>query len=176
MWTPFSHDHPGPMKVHFHIPWQHNNTQRTLCTTVFASKKEVQGTSRSLLRLHSIHNTKPPTHIWFKAPTTEPPLRAHRLCEDVGIPSCSTSSSTSSSSRQPHLTPQGIDASAWTPHNKRINRVDRLNPCDNILHGYRCVFDLAFSHFDGIYGFKFPSKFLEISCRDLTSFAFLSLN
>ena len=72
---------------------------------------EVQGTSRSLLRLHSIHNTKPPTHIWFKAPTTEPPLRAHRLCEDVGIPSCSTSSSASSSSQQPHLMPQGIDAS-----------------------------------------------------------------
>jgi len=45
-----------------------------------------------------------------------------------------------------------------------------MRECDNILHGYRCVFDLAFSHLDGIYGFKFPSRFLEISCGDLTSF------
>ena len=36
-------------------------------------------------------------------------------------------------------------------------------------------FDLA-SHHDGIYGFKFPSRFLGISCRDLTfSFASFTL-
>ncbi len=29
--------------------------------------------------------------------------------------------------------------------------------------------DLAFSHQDGIYGFKFPKRFLEVSSRDLTS-------
>ncbi len=41
--------------------------------------------------------------------------------------------------------------------------------CENILRGYLYVFDLAFSHHDGIHGFKFPSRFLGISCRDLTS-------
>jgi hypothetical protein len=41
--------------------------------------------------------------------------------------------------------------------------------CENILHGYLYVFDLAFSHHDGIHGFKFPSRFLGIYCRDLTS-------
>ncbi len=42
--------------------------------------------------------------------------------------------------------------------------------CENILHGYLYVFDLAFVILKGIYGFKFPKKFLEISSRDLTSF------
>ncbi len=32
--------------------------------------------------------------------------------------------------------------------------------------------DLAFSHQQGIYGFNFPKRFLEISSRDLTSFFF----
>jgi hypothetical protein len=41
---------------------------------------------------------------------------------------------------------------------------------ENILHGYLYVFDLAFVIMKGIYGFKFPKRFLEISSRDLTSF------
>jgi hypothetical protein len=34
-----------------------------------------------------------------------------------------------------------------------------MRECENILHGYLYVFDLAFSHHDGIHGFKFPSRF-----------------
>jgi hypothetical protein len=43
--------------------------------------------------------------------------------------------------------------------------------CDNILHGYLYVVTTVLSHQDRIYGFKFPNRFLEISCscRDLTS-------
>jgi hypothetical protein len=48
-----------------------------------------------------------------------------------------------------------------------------MRECENILRGYLCVFDLAFSHLDGIYGFKFPDRFLEISSRDLTLFSTL---
>ncbi len=40
---------------------------------------------------------------------------------------------------------------------------------ENVLNGYLCVVTTVFSHHDGIYGFIFPKKFLEISCRDLTS-------
>jgi hypothetical protein len=46
-----------------------------------------------------------------------------------------------------------------------------MRECDNILRGYLYVFDLAFSYHDGIYRFKFPSRFWGIFCRDLTSFA-----
>ncbi len=42
--------------------------------------------------------------------------------------------------------------------------------CENILHGYLYVFDLAFVILKGIYGFKFSKRFLELSSRDLTSF------
>ena len=45
--------------------------------------------------------------------------------------------------------------------------------CDNIHLGISLSGDLVFSHQDGIYGFKFPGRFLEISSRDLTLF-FLS--
>ena len=48
-----------------------------------------------------------------------------------------------------------------------------MRECENILHGYLYLFDLAFSHQDGIYGFKFPHRFLEISSRDLTLFSTL---
>jgi hypothetical protein len=41
--------------------------------------------------------------------------------------------------------------------------------CENILHGYLYVFDLAFVILKGIYGFKFPKRFLDIFSRDLTS-------
>ena len=47
-----------------------------------------------------------------------------------------------------------------------------MRECENILCGYLCVFDLVFSQQDGIYGFKFPKRFLEISSRDLTLFLF----
>jgi hypothetical protein len=48
-----------------------------------------------------------------------------------------------------------------------------MRECDNIHLGISLSGDLAFSHQDGIYGFKFPGRFLEISSRDLTLF-FLS--
>jgi hypothetical protein len=41
---------------------------------------------------------------------------------------------------------------------------------ENILHGYLYGGDLLFVIMKGIYGFKFPKRFLEISSRDLTSF------
>jgi hypothetical protein len=40
--------------------------------------------------------------------------------------------------------------------------------CDNIHLWISLSGDLAFSHQDGIYGFKFPKTVLEISSRDLT--------
>ncbi len=43
------------------------------------------------------------------------------------------------------------------------------DPCENILHGFLYVFDLAFDILNGIYGLKFPKRVLEISSRDLTS-------
>ena len=43
-----------------------------------------------------------------------------------------------------------------------------MRECDNILSGYLCAVTTEFSQQDGIYGFKFPKRFLEISSRDLT--------
>jgi hypothetical protein len=54
-------------------------------------------------------------------------------------------------------------------------RIPQMTKCcimreyEDILHGYLYVFDLAFVILKGIYGFKFPKRFLEISSRDLTS-------
>jgi hypothetical protein len=47
-----------------------------------------------------------------------------------------------------------------------------LNPftCENIHSWISLSGDLAFSHQQGIYGFKSSKRFLEISSRDLTSF------
>jgi hypothetical protein len=45
--------------------------------------------------------------------------------------------------------------------------------CDNIHSWISLSGDLAFSHQDGIYSFKFPKRFLEISSRDLTLFSTL---
>ena len=45
----------------------------------------------------------------------------------------------------------------------------KVYTCDNIHSWISLSGDLAFSHQDGIYGFKFPKRFLEISSRDLTS-------
>jgi hypothetical protein len=44
-----------------------------------------------------------------------------------------------------------------------------MRECDNIHSWISLSGDLAFSHQHGIYGFKFPKRFLEISSRDLTS-------
>jgi hypothetical protein len=45
-----------------------------------------------------------------------------------------------------------------------------VRECDTIHSWISLSGDLAFSHQHGIYSFKFPKRFLEISCRDLTSF------
>ncbi len=49
-----------------------------------------------------------------------------------------------------------------------------MRECENILSGYLCVVTTVFSQQDRISIFKFPKRFLEISCRDLTSFTSLS--
>jgi len=41
-----------------------------------------------------------------------------------------------------------------------------MRDCDKILSGYLCTVTTVFSQQDGIYGFKFLKRFLEISCRD----------
>jgi hypothetical protein len=41
--------------------------------------------------------------------------------------------------------------------------------CENVHSWISLSGDLVFSHQQGIYGFKFPKRFLEISSRDLTS-------
>ena len=48
-----------------------------------------------------------------------------------------------------------------------------MRECDNILSGYLCAVSAVFSQQDGIYGFKFPKRFLEISSGDLTLFSTL---
>jgi hypothetical protein len=48
-----------------------------------------------------------------------------------------------------------------------------MRECENILHGYLYDGDLVFVILKGIYGFKFPKRFLEISSRDLTLFSVL---
>ena len=48
-----------------------------------------------------------------------------------------------------------------------------MRECDNILSGYLCAVTAVFSQQDGIYGFKFPKRFLEISSRDLTLLSIL---
>ena len=44
-----------------------------------------------------------------------------------------------------------------------------MRECENIRNGYLYDDDLVFVTLKGIYGFKFPKRFLEISSRDLTS-------
>jgi hypothetical protein len=45
--------------------------------------------------------------------------------------------------------------------------------CENIHSWISLSGDLVFGHQQGIYGFKFPKRFLEISSRDLTLFSIL---
>jgi hypothetical protein len=48
-----------------------------------------------------------------------------------------------------------------------------MRECDNIHSWIFLSGDSAFSHQYGIYGFKYPKRFLEISSRDLTLFSLL---
>jgi hypothetical protein len=48
-----------------------------------------------------------------------------------------------------------------------------MRECENIHSGISLSGDLVFGHQQGIYGFKFPKRFLEISSRDLTLFSIL---
>jgi hypothetical protein len=45
-----------------------------------------------------------------------------------------------------------------------------MRECENIHSWISLSGDSAFIHQNGIHGFKFPKRFLEISCRDLTLF------
>jgi hypothetical protein len=45
--------------------------------------------------------------------------------------------------------------------------------CDNIHSWISLSGDLVFSHQQGIYGFEFPKRFVEIFSRDLTLFSIL---
>ena len=62
-----------------------------------------------------------------------------------------------------------VPAHTQTEFNKKSGsaRIDSSN-CDNIHSWISLSGDLAFSHQHGIYGFKFPKRFLKISSRDLT--------
>jgi hypothetical protein len=53
------------------------------------------------------------------------------------------------------------------------NEDSSFSSCDNIHSWISLSGDLAFSHQDGIYGSKFPKRFLEISSRDLTLLSIL---
>jgi hypothetical protein len=46
-----------------------------------------------------------------------------------------------------------------------------MRECDNILCGYLCAVTTVFSQQDGIYGFKFPKRFLEISSLEISLFS-----
>jgi hypothetical protein len=48
-----------------------------------------------------------------------------------------------------------------------------IGPCENIHSWISLSGDLVFSHQQGIYSFKFPKRFLEISFRDLTLLSIL---
>ncbi len=48
-----------------------------------------------------------------------------------------------------------------------------MRECENIHSWISLSGDLVFSHQQGVYGFKFPKRFLEISSRDLTHLSIL---
>jgi hypothetical protein len=75
-----------------------------------------------------------------------------------GVSHSQIATSKSNSSGPPSLSPQPHHDQPW------------CGWCENIVCGYLYVSDLAFVILKGIYGFKFPKRFLEISSRDLTSF------
>jgi hypothetical protein len=55
------------------------------------------------------------------------------------------------------------------PRNALFLRWEREHLCENIRNGYLYDGDLVLVILKGIYGFKFPKRFLEISSKDLTS-------
>jgi hypothetical protein len=57
----------------------------------------------------------------------------------------------------------------------QITKYCIIRECENIHSCISLSGDLAFSHQRGIYGFKFPKRFLEISSRDFTSSFLLQL-
>jgi hypothetical protein len=75
------------------------------------------------------------------------------------------------------------------PQNVRVRQGDNMAPvlflflltafaqtlelkwCDNILSGYLCAVTTVFSQQDGIYGFKFLKRFLEISSSEISLFS-----
>ncbi len=57
----------------------------------------------------------------------------------------------------------------------QITKYCVMRECENILFGYLYDGDLVFVILKGIYGLKFPQRFLEISSRDLTSSILLQL-
>ncbi len=61
----------------------------------------------------------------------------------------------------------GGDILCWCVWCTRVSDGD--GGCENIPNGYLYDGDLVFVILKGIYGFKFPKRFLEISSRDLTS-------
>ncbi len=97
-----------------------------------------------------------------------------------------------------HSSRRSLNAALWAGRNAQCNiqRVDGQNRqavrlvgnrseeepniaarchrcCYNILSGYLSVVTTVFSQQDGIYGFKFAKRFLEISSRDLTLLSIL---
>ncbi len=57
-----------------------------------------------------------------------------------------------------------------------ISNEDKLQfymECENICNGYLYVMTQHLLILKGIYGFKFPKRFLEISSRDLTLLSIL---
>jgi hypothetical protein len=46
-----------------------------------------------------------------------------------------------------------------------------MRECDNILSGYLCALTTVFSQQNGIYSFKFPKRFLEISSSEISLFS-----
>ncbi len=46
-----------------------------------------------------------------------------------------------------------------------------MRECDNILSGYLCAVTTVISQQDGIYGFKFPTRFWEISSSEISLFS-----
>jgi hypothetical protein len=57
----------------------------------------------------------------------------------------------------------------------QITKYCVMRECENILRGYLYDGNLVFVILKGIYGFKFPHRFLKISSRDLTSSILLQL-
>jgi hypothetical protein len=60
-----------------------------------------------------------------------------------------------------------------TINSPQMTKYSVMRECENIHSWISLSGDLVFSHQQGIYGFKFPKRFLKISSRDLTLFSIL---